>query len=114
MGKVRLFSASESPTGFHRSHRYRSFMESLAPPASHHVMAAIGWMELGDLSEALAELDKLDPTIQQHLEVLEVRWSILAAQRDWDTAAKIGRALIAADPERPSGWLHHSYALRPA
>ena len=89
-------------------------MESLAPPATHHVIAAIGWMELGNMPEALAELDKLDPAIQRHADVLEVRWSILAAQLDWDSAAKIGRALIAADPNRPSAWLHHAYALRRA
>src|ERR1041384_4516769 len=89
-------------------------MQSLPPPASHHVVAAIGWMELGNMAEALAELDHLDPSLQRHADVLEVRWSILATQRDWDNAAKIGRALIAADPHRPSAWLHHAYALRRA
>ena len=60
------------------------------------------------------ELDRIDPALQQHPDALEARWLILANQEAWDEAAKIGRALIAADPERPSGWLHHAYALRRA
>ena len=42
------------------------------------------------------------------------RWLALAQNQRWDAAAKIGRALIAAVPNRSLGWLHHAYALRRA
>ena len=39
-------------------------MDSLEPPASHHVKAAFGWIELGNEPEALAELDRIPVDLQ--------------------------------------------------
>ena len=83
-------------------------------PDLHHLKAAVGWLELGDASEALVELDQMSEPLQAHPDVLETRWLALAQNRRWDAAAKIGRALIAAAPNRSLGWLHHAYALRRA
>lgn len=84
----------------------------LAPSDIHHLKAAVGWLELGDASEALVELDEMSKALQSHPDVLETRWLALARNQRWDAAAKVARALIAAVPERPAGWLHHAYALR--
>ena len=78
----------------------------------HHLKAAVGWLELGNPGESLAELDAMAETFQHHVDVLETRWLALAQLQRWEAAARIGRALIAAAPERPIGWLHHAYALR--
>ena len=86
----------------------------LAQPDLHHLKAAVGWLELGNAAEALAELDGMDETLQSHADVLEARWLALAKLLRWEAAAKIGRALIAAAPDRSIGWLHHAYALRRA
>jgi predicted Zn-dependent protease len=80
----------------------------------HHLKAAVGWLELGNPAESLVELDAMSETFQDHVDVLEARWLALAQLQRWEAAAKVARALIAAAPERPVGWLHHAYALRRA
>ena len=87
-------------------------MNPFESPEAHYLAAAIGWLELGRADEALAELDRITPELQNHPDVLEARWMILTSQKSWEDAARVGRALIAADPERSAGWLHHAYALR--
>jgi hypothetical protein len=87
---------------------------SLEQPDLHHLKAAVGWLELGDAGEAILELDAISEPLQSHPDVLEARWLALARLQRWEAAAKIGRALIAAAPDRPIGWLHQAYALRRA
>jgi hypothetical protein len=88
-------------------------MEMPAPDL-HHLRAAVGWLELGNAGEAILELDQLSEPLQGNPDVLETRWLALAKNQRWDAAAKVGRALIAAAPDRATSWLHHSYALRRA
>ena len=83
-------------------------------PDLHHLKAAVGWLELGNAGEALAEIDAMSEPLQTHPDVLETRWLALAQLQRWEAAAKVGRALIAAAPDRAIGWLHHAYALRRA
>ena len=46
-------------------------MDPLEPPALHHVKAAFGWIELGNVPEALAELntafDRVDAQYREKL-----------------------------------------------
>lgn len=86
----------------------------LCQPDLQYLRSAVGWLELGNAVEAIAELDQLSAPLQAHPDVLETRWLALAQNQRWDAAAKVGRALIAAAPERAVGWLHHAYALRRA
>ena len=86
----------------------------LRQPDLQFLRAAVGWLELGNAAEALVELDQLSEPLQSHPDVLETRWLALAQNQRWDAAAKVGRALIAAAPDRAVGWLHHAYALRRA
>jgi len=87
-------------------------MQKLEPPELHSLSAALGWMELGNLAEAKAELAAIGPAYQNHPDVLEVRWSICAAEEKWADALQIARTLLHHAPERSSGWLHQAYALR--
>jgi tetratricopeptide (TPR) repeat protein len=87
-------------------------MDPVEPPDAHYLNAAIGWLELGNPTEARAELDNISPANQMHPDVLEVRWLICAELKDWPAALASARALIERAPERPSGWLHFAYALR--
>jgi predicted Zn-dependent protease len=89
-------------------------MSDLQPPDAHFLLAASGWLELGVPVEAACELDRIAPACQQHADVLEVRWQISAAQRDWARAVTEAEALVLADPNRDSGWIHRAYALRRA
>ena len=61
----------------------------LPTPDGHHLRAAVGWLELGNAQEALAELEQMSAAAQAHADTLEIRWLVLAEQRQWD---EIGRA----------------------
>ena len=87
-------------------------MQKLEPPDTHYFLAAIGWMELGNVVEARAELAQVSVAQQEHPDVLEVRWSIAAKQEHWEEALEAARALLHCAPKRSSGWLHQAYALR--
>jgi predicted Zn-dependent protease len=84
----------------------------LEPPHTHIIRASEGWIELGNAKEAAAELDLLPLELQQHPDVIELRWSIEAHSGRWETALSHARALVKLAPERASGWLHQAYALR--
>jgi len=87
-------------------------MQPLEPPEIHYLSAAQGWVELGNPAEARAELAQIGAGRQFHPDVLEVRWLICAEEQRWDEGLQAARALLQAAPERASGWLHQSYALR--
>ena len=87
-------------------------MQRIKPPESHFVNAALGWLDLGLPTEAAKELDHLSDILQRHPDVLEVRWAITAAERQWERALKVATDLLEAAPGRPAGWLHRAYALR--
>jgi tetratricopeptide (TPR) repeat protein len=89
-------------------------MTELKPPDSHFLSAAEGWLELGDVPEARAELDLIQAGFREHPEVLKVRWAICAQEKDWLAALHVGRRLVGLSPEEPFGWLHQAYALRRA
>ncbi len=83
----------------------------MQPPDSHHLSAAEGWLELGNCPEALAELDHIAAGEQGRLEVLAVRWSVLAQLKCWEDCVGIAAAMIERAPECVFGWIHRSYAL---
>jgi hypothetical protein len=76
------------------------------------LLHAVGWVELGNLVEAKAELAQIGSALQMHPDVLEVRWLISAEEKQWEEGLQVARSLLHNAPERPSGWLHQAYALR--
>jgi tetratricopeptide (TPR) repeat protein len=87
-------------------------MQTLEPPDSHHLSAAIGWVELGNIAEATAELELLSPVARNHPDALEVWWVISAEEKDWTKGLTVANTLLEANPQDPTGWLHRAYALR--
>jgi predicted Zn-dependent protease len=87
-------------------------MLQLVPPDTHHLSSAIGWLELGNPAEAKLEFNKISESVRQHPDVLELEWMIVAQQKDWVAALEVAQAIIHADPDRATGWLHQAYALR--
>ncbi len=87
-------------------------MRTLEPPDSHYLEAALGWLALGNDAEAKAELALIDADFAHHPDVLEVRWALLAGERNWSAALPVAHALVRNSPDRVTGWLHFSYALR--
>jgi hypothetical protein len=87
-------------------------MKNLEPPELFFVSAAHGWLELGDLAEARAEMKNVGAAHRNHPDVLEVKWEICARDQQWVEGLQIARELLLYAPERSSGWLHQAYALR--
>ncbi len=87
-------------------------MQSLGPPDTHFLSAAVGWCELGSIAEAKAELERITPALRFHPEVLEVRWLLHAQEKNWEEGLTVAGKLVEVAPQRSSGWLHRAYALR--
>lgn len=86
-------------------------MHPLTPPNSHHLEAAHGWLELGDHVAAFDELEKIEPKLRGHPDVLEVRWRIYEMADNWDYCLEIGNALVKMKPDDLSCWIRRSYVL---
>lgn len=78
-------------------------MNPLPWPDNHHLDAAGGWLELGLPVEAAAEIQRIAPELRLHPEVLNVRWQILAREKNWDTCLVIAGALTRLMPEIRGG-----------
>src|SRR5688500_512387 len=87
-------------------------MSVLRPPDTHYFTAAVGWLELGNPVEAEAELKGISARNRRHPDVLEVKWAICAAEKNWPKALGVAREVLSLKPDRASGWLHQAYALR--
>jgi predicted Zn-dependent protease len=83
-------------------------------PDIHHVRAAEGWLELGDETEALLELENISPAEKNHPVVLELRFQILAKRKEWDACRDIAGRITQQLPDFAGGWLHLAYATRRA
>lgn len=78
----------------------------------HRLNSILGWLELGNSSEARAELETLPRELHSNPDFLQVRWLVDAADQNWESALATARALIEVAPDFPDGWLHQAYALR--
>jgi predicted Zn-dependent protease len=86
-------------------------MNDLSLSSVRHLEAAQGWLGLGNWREARAELINIPAQLQSHPEVLQVRWAIHAAAKEWKSAAEVAEAFRKARPESPFGFVHLAYAL---
>ncbi|HIG81806.1 MAG TPA: hypothetical protein EYQ62_09220 [Verrucomicrobiales bacterium] len=87
-------------------------MDPLEPPALHYVKAAFGWIELGNVPEALAELARIPVELQSLPAVQAARLDCLVAAEHWDDAAALAGVLCEQHPEEAGLWLHFAYAMR--
>ena len=86
-------------------------MSALPHSERHRFNAAAGWLELGDMVEALSELRKIPPPYKSHPSVLDLHWQILARRKDWIAATEVAQHLVESAPDNQTGWIHRSYAL---
>ena len=87
-------------------------MKPLEPPDSHHLSAATGWLELGNVAEAVAEFEKIAPQFRSHPDVLAVQFDIHAAAGKWNAAVEVAGTLTQLEPEQPGSWISLAYATR--
>ena len=89
----------------------RSNLTPINHPDLHYFRAAQGWLELGNLYEANAELNKITPEARLHPDVLEVEWHICAKENQWHACVDIGSILVKVAPDRSDSWIHASFAM---
>jgi hypothetical protein len=76
------------------------------------VRAAQGWLDLNNSLEAAEELAKVAPESRVHPDALEVQWKVLAAGHKWVASLSVATAITKVAPDRASGWIMKSLALR--
>jgi predicted Zn-dependent protease len=86
-------------------------MTELEPQHRFAILAAQGWLELGNPKESSAELDALPNNLRTHPATLEMRWNISAHLADWKHALELAISLLQLDPENPAGWINQSFCL---
>jgi predicted Zn-dependent protease len=98
-------------TGSH-SRIKKGAVRDLEPPDTHHLSAAIGWLELGNCQEAAADLERISPDLAEHPDVITVRQEIFARAGKWDLAAQAAATLTQIKPKQSHSWIALAYATR--
>ena len=75
---------------------------------------ARGYLELGLLAEAAAELEQLPLADQSGLPALAIRLAILQEQKNWPALRTLAHEFVLRSPQEPSGWVTWAYATRRA
>jgi len=86
----------------------------LHPPDIHHLRAAIGWLELGNPTEAGEEIARIAPENLGHPFVLKARWQVCAASQSWEAALPVAEQLVEIAPEEAENWIQRAYTVRRA
>lgn len=77
-----------------------------------HLLAAEGWLELGDVEAAHQELEEIAFAHRTHQAVLYMRVRLYAQARKWDYVEAIAGTLARIAPDHPFGVLMLGTALR--
>lgn len=75
---------------------------------------ARGYLELGLVAEAAAELDQLAPELLDGEEVLLLRMAVLREQRHWIELRTVAASLVQRHPANAEAWITLAYATRRA
>ena len=87
------------------------FPADIPPPDNLHLSSATGWLQLGNPTEALADLGKVSAEHREHHEVLHLEWHIHAQNKDWESCVEIGRVMVNLHPHDVAGWINQANAL---
>lgn len=91
--------------------RVSEIFPKLSHPNNLHLSAADGWLGLGNWREAESELDQIDEAFAGHPKVLEVRYKMYAASKQWDRAVDVGKKARDLMPDEQWGYFYAAYAL---
>ena len=73
-----------------------------------------GYLELGLVAEAQAELRRIPRNERELPVVLPARMAVLQAREKWDALRRVARTLVELEPENVGGWITWAYATRRA
>jgi Tfp pilus assembly protein PilF len=77
-----------------------------------HLRAAIGFIELGMLEDAVSELESLLPEDRDRSSVLALRVEIYRTAGNWSLMEVAARELWKRHPEEPDYWTNLAWAVR--
>jgi Tfp pilus assembly protein PilF len=77
-----------------------------------HISHARGYLELGMLKEAEAELAAIAPEEAARKEVAALRIGLLHEKRDWRALRRLAGGLVRTQPEEPGWWVSYAFATR--
>ena len=75
---------------------------------------AQGYLGLGMVAEAAAELDRIPAPANEAVEVIAVRLAVLQEQGNWPALAVAAGAFVRRAPAEAAGWVTWAYAVRRA
>jgi len=75
---------------------------------------AQGYLGLGLVAEAAAELERIPPGESDALEVLALRLAVLQEQKKWPALSALAGEFVRRSPDEAAGWVTWAYATRRA
>lgn len=75
---------------------------------------AQGYLTLGMVAEAAAELDRIDESDAQNLDVISLRLAVLHEQKNWPAVRDLAARLARRTPAEAAVWVTWAYATRRA
>jgi hypothetical protein len=78
------------------------------------VSRAQGYLELGMVADAAAEIDRIPVAEIDALEVVAVRMALLQEQQDWPAVSQLAATFVGRAPKEAAGWVTWAYATRRA
>ena len=79
-----------------------------------HLSHIRGYIELGLLKDASAELDQIPAAERDRTEVLAIRAIVLQETKAWPDLQNVASELLRRHPEMPDWWIMSAYATRRA
>jgi Tfp pilus assembly protein PilF len=79
-----------------------------------HLSYAQGYLGLGMVAEAAAELAKIPANDAATTEAIAVRLAVLQEQKNWAALREAAAELVRCAPEEAAGWVTWAYATRRA
>jgi tetratricopeptide (TPR) repeat protein len=81
---------------------------------AQHLVAALGYVELGMFVDADQEMDRIDPEVRHLPEVLAVRADLYQCAKNWDLMFVVVKRLAEYDPTNIDWIAMYAYAARRA
>jgi predicted Zn-dependent protease len=81
-------------------------------PTHRRLSYAQGYLELGMLQEAAAELDQIPAPACDSSQVLALRLALLQEQKNWNALRLAAEYFVRREPQEAGGWITWAYATR--
>lgn len=81
---------------------------------NRHLSYARGYLELGMVAEAAAELDRIPVSPEESLDILGLRVAVLQEQKNWPALQISAAEFVRRRPEEAGAWITWAYATRRA